>query len=478
MRQNPLVRRGAAPQSAKPVTLKRLLWGGGYVNREDRCETNFPAAATDTKQARHRKAMIEIKALPIKRVVSVQVPGSKSYTHRLLIAAALSDGTCRIGNPLRSDDTLLTLAALRCMGIAADEQPEAVIVRGAGGMLAPWAEPIDLGNSGTSMRLLSGLAILGRGDYCFTGSARMQERPMRALLDSLRLLGVEARSVRNNGCPPIVIPGGHPKNRRTVIDCGTSSQYLSALLLAAPCLAQGMEIEVSHGPVSQPYIDMTVDIMRLFGIEVQRDGYTRFQVPGGQAYRAGDHAVEPDASQAGYFWAAGAITGSRVKVQGITRASSQGDVALAEVFGRMGCRVEHEADGIAVTGGALSAIDVDMGHMPDMVPTLAVVAAFAQGTTVIRNVAHLRAKESDRLAAVSQELTKMGIRTETGADELRVTGGTPRGATIETYDDHRIAMCFAVAGLKAPGTRIMDEGCVRKSFPNYWEVFQTLYERK
>lgn len=422
--------------------------------------------------------MIAIEAQPIKRVVSVQVPGSKSYTHRLLIAAALSNGVCRIGNPLRSEDTLLTLAALRCMGIAADEPSGAVLIRGAGGVLAPWAEPIDLGNSGTSMRLLAGLAILGTGDYCFTGSARMQERPMAALLDSLRLLGIEARAVRGNGCPPIVIPGGHPGSRRTRIDCGTSSQYLSALLLAAPCLAHGLEIEVSNGPVSRPYIDMTVDIMRLFGIELTRDGYTHFEVPGGQVYRAGDHDVEPDASQAGYFWAAGAITGSRVKVLGIRRDSSQGDVALAEVFGQMGCRVEHESDGIAVTGGDLAAIDVDMGHMPDMVPTLAVVAAFARGTTVIRNVAHLRAKESDRLAAVSQELARMGIRTAVGADELRITGGIPRGAAIETYNDHRIAMCFAVAGLKAPGTQILDEGCVRKSFPNYWEVFQTLYERK
>jgi 3-phosphoshikimate 1-carboxyvinyltransferase len=421
--------------------------------------------------------MIEIQALPIKQVVSVQVPGSKSYTHRLLIAAALSDGTCRIANPLRSEDTLLTLAALGRMGIAADEQAVAVVVHGAGGRLAPWAEPIDLGNSGTSMRLLSGLAILGAGDYCFTGSARMQERPMGALLDSLRLLGIDARSVHGKGCPPIVIPGGQPRNRRTSIDCGTSSQYLSALLLAAPCLAQGMEIEVSKGPVSRPYIDMTVAIMRLFGIELERDGYTHFAVPGGQRYRAGDHAVEPDASQAGYFWAAGAITGSRVKVQGMSKASSQGDVALAEVFGQMGCRVDHEADGIAVTGGPLQAIDVDMGHMPDMVPTLAVVAAFARGTTVIRNVAHLRAKESDRLAAVSQELTKMGIQAEVGADELRITGGTPHGTAIETYNDHRIAMCFAVAGLKAPGTRILDEGCVKKSFPNYWEVFGTMYAK-
>ncbi|MFZ1985930.1 MAG: 3-phosphoshikimate 1-carboxyvinyltransferase [Desulfatitalea sp.] len=420
--------------------------------------------------------MIQIDTQPIKRVVSVQVPGSKSYTHRLLIAAALSDGTCHIGNPLRSDDTLLTLAALRRMGIAADEQPGAMVVRGSGGRLAACAEPIDLGNSGTSMRLLGGLAILGTGDYCFTGSARMQERPMQALLDSLRLFGIDARSQRGNGCPPIIIPGGHPASRRTTIDCGTSSQYLSALLLAAPCLAQGLEIEVSNGPVSRPYIDMTVDIMGLFGIAVRRNGYIHFDVPGGQIYRAGDHAVEPDASQAGYFWAAGAITGARVKVQGISPASSQGDVGLAAVFGRMGCRVEQDPDGIAVTGGAaLTAIDVDMGNMPDMVPTLAVVAAFAQGTTTLRNVAHLRAKESDRLAAVSQELAKMGITTQCGPDTLRVTGGRPHGATIETYNDHRIAMCFAVAGLKVPGIVITDEGCVKKSFPNYWEVFKGLY---
>jgi 3-phosphoshikimate 1-carboxyvinyltransferase len=424
------------------------------------------------------KQMIRIDTKPIQRAVTVQVPGSKSYTHRMLIAAALSDGTCRIAKPLRSDDTLLTLAALRRMGIAADEPPDAIVVHGANGRLAACAEPIDLGNSGTSMRLLSGLAILGTGEYCFTGSARMQERPMRALLDSLRQLGIAARSQRDNGCPPILIPGGHPRGRRTAIDCGTSSQYLSALLLAAPCLAQGMEIDVSNGPVSRPYIDMTVDIMRLFGIALEREGYAHFEVPGGQTYRAGDHAVEPDASQAGYFWAAGAITGSRVKVREITRASSQGDVALADVFGQMGCRVDHDPDGIAVTGGALKAIDVDMGHMPDMVPTLAVVAAFARGTTTIRNVAHLRAKESDRLAAVSQELAKMGIETECGADQLRITGGRPHGATIETYNDHRIAMCFAVAGLKVPGIVITDEGCVKKSFPNYWEVFQTLYERK
>lgn len=419
--------------------------------------------------------MITIETKPVKQTATVQVPGSKSYTHRLLIAASLSDGTCRISNPLRSDDTSLTLSALQCLGVQARDNTQTIEIQGTRGSFAPYADPIHLGNSGTSMRLLSGVAILGQNEYLFTGSPRMCERPMQALLDSLQQLGIDARSQNNNGCPPVIIPGANAVGTKTTIDCGTSSQYLSALLLAAPCLKHGLTVDVTQGPVSRPYIDMTVDIMNLFGIEVRQQGHTHFQVPGGQMYRAGNHAVESDASQAGYFWAAAAITGTQVKVQGVSAESRQGDVGLADVFGRMGCHVVHASDGITVTGGPLKAIDVDMGHMPDMVPTLAVVAAFAQGTTIIRNVAHLRAKESDRLAAVSQELAKMGIETHSTHDELRVVGGTPHGAEIETYDDHRIAMCFAVTGLKVPGVAIKDEACVNKSFPNFFEVFAQLY---
>ncbi len=419
--------------------------------------------------------MIEIQTKPVRPANTVQVPGSKSYTHRLLIAAALSNGSCRIANPLRSDDTGLTLSALQAMGVPAQDHGDVIIVDGIKGALKAYGDPIHLGNSGTSMRLLSGIAILGQGEYLFTGSSRMCERPMQALLDSLQQLGIDARSRNGNGCPPIIIPGGGSSGGGTALDCGTSSQYLSGLLLAAPCLEKGLVIDVTRGPVSRPYIDMTVDIMDLFGVQMHRQGYTRFEVPGGQAYQAGDHSVESDASQAGYFWAAAAITGSRVKVQGVTPDSRQGDVGLADVFGRMGCRVDHEPDGITVTGGPLMAVDVDMGNMPDMVPTLAVAAAFAEGTTIIRNVAHLRAKESDRLAAVSQELAKMGVETSSTHDELRIIGGKPHGAEIETYDDHRIAMCFAVAGLIVPGIKIKDETCVNKSFPNYWEVFGRLY---
>jgi 3-phosphoshikimate 1-carboxyvinyltransferase len=303
----------------------------------------------------------------------------------------------------------------------------------------------------------------------------MCERPMQALLDSLTHMGVNAYSQAGNGCPPVIINGGNCQGGHTTIDCGISSQYLSALLLTAPCLAQGLTIKVTKGPVSKPYIDMTVDIMNAFGVTLQQQGHTRFEVPGGQAYQAGDYTVESDASNAGYFWAAAAITGSRIKVKGLTRTSRQGDVGLVNILEQMGCRVDHEPDGITVTGGRLQAVTVDMGHMPDVVPTLAVVAAFAQGTSVIRNVAHLRAKECDRLAAVSQELAKMGIETKTSQDDLQVIGGTAHGAEIETYDDHRIAMSFAVAGLNVPGVKIIDPGCVAKSFPNYWEVLGGLY---
>lgn len=420
--------------------------------------------------------MKNIETKPVGTDVTVQVPGSKSFTHRTLIAAALSDGVCNVHNPLRSQDTLLTLAALEQMGIQVDDRMEHIIVHGGKGRFQPVSQAIDFHNSGTSMRLFGGLVVLGRGAYTLTGTRRMCERPMQALLDSLTQMGVSAHSQSNNGCPPVVIEGGRCKGGRTTIDCSVSSQYLSALLLIAPCLEKGLVIDVTQGPVSKPYIDMTIDIMNAFGIELKRDGHTRFEVPGGQTYQSGDYAVESDGSNAGYFWAAAAIAGNRVKVKGVTAASRQGDVGLADILGQMGCTVHHDPDGIAVSGGELKAVNVDMGHMPDVVPTLAVVAAFAQGTTKISNVAHLRAKECDRLAAVSNELAKMGITTRIHENELEIVGGKPKGAEIETYDDHRIAMSFAVAGLKVPGVKIIDPGCVAKSFPNYWDVFDHLYK--
>lgn len=405
----------------------------------------------------------------------IRVPGSKSYTHRMFIAAALADGTSVVRNPLRSQDTLLTLAALEKMGASVADDGSHIAIGGVNGRFKPVSEPIFLANSGTSMRLLTGVAALGQGHYRLTGSPRMYHRPIGHLLDALNRLGIDARSVDGNGCPPVAVVGGQARGGTTTVNCRVSSQFLSSLLLMAPCTSEGMVISVSHGPVSRPYIDMTVDILERFGVRLTRDGYHRFDIAGGQPYRAGDYTVAADASQAGYFWGAAAISGGSVTVEGVSVDSSQGDVGLVRVLERMGCRVDHGVDGVTVTGGKLRAVTVDMGDMPDMVPTLAVVAAFADGTTVIENVAHLKAKESDRLASTCAELKKMGITAVADSDRLQVTGGTPHGAEIHTYDDHRIAMGFAMAGLVVPGVRIMDPHCVDKSFPTFWEVWQGLY---
>ncbi len=420
--------------------------------------------------------MIEIKTQKIKNC-EIEVPGSKSYTHRILIAAALSDGVCNIINCLKSEDTLLTLNALKQLGVRIDEYEEKLVVHGTKGILASCNDPIYLANSGTSMRLLSGIAAIGNGVYTLTGTKRMAERPIQDLLDGLNQMGVEAFAVNANGCPPIKIKGGKIDGGHIALNCSISSQYLSSLLLMAPYTNKNLEITVTKGPVSKPYIDMTVDIMTKLGVKVTRSEYSSFNISGNQIYKADNYYVEPDCSQAGYFWAAAAITGAKIKVKGITKKSSQGDVGFADVLKEMGCKVFYENDGISVCGNnKLSAIEVDMSNMPDIVPTLAVVAAFAKGTTIIKNVAHLREKECDRLSSVATELLKMGIEANTTENGLVIKGGKPVGTEIDTYNDHRIAMSFAVAGLVVPGIKIKDEKCVEKSFPKFWNVFEGLYK--
>jgi 3-phosphoshikimate 1-carboxyvinyltransferase len=419
--------------------------------------------------------MLHIRPGPIEETL-VTLPGSKSYTHRALIAAALSNGWCRIGNCLDSEDTRCTMRALSVMGAQIEAQEAFFAVRGCGGSFREVTDPIDLENSGTSMRLLAALCALGEGSYILTGTERMKERPIHHLLSALEQIGVYAESVNGNGCPPVRIKGGRPEGGPVSIDCSISSQYLSALLLIAPLTVRGLDIYVERGPVSKPYIDMTIDVLARFGILLKRMAYESFSVPGGQHYDSGHYDIEPDASQAGYFWAAAAITGEKVGIRHLTPMSFQGDVRFATVLTRMGCRIEHTGEGLFVVGAPLTGIEVDMADMPDLVPTLAVVAAFAKGRTVIRNVGHLRAKESDRLAAVQKELTKMRVAARISGDDLIVEGGAPQGAVIETYNDHRMAMSFAVAGLRTPGTAISNEGCVAKSFPDFWEVFEQLYE--
>lgn len=406
---------------------------------------------------------------------TVAIPGSKSLTHRLLIAAALADGPGTVRNGLVAEDTLLTRMALQQLGVRITEMDSRQLrIHGLAGRFQNCADPIDLANSGTSMRLLIGVSALGQGVYTFTGTPRMCQRPVSSLLQALQQLKIDARAVNNDGCPPVEVHARPVTGGAVSIDCSISSQYLSSLLLMAPCTRQGLEISVAAGPVSKPYIDLTVAVLQTCGITLSQKGYEHFQVPGGQSYQPGDYTVEPDASNASYFWAAAAITGATVRVKDISLKSRQGDVRFVKVLESMGCRVKAEEDGIAVTGAPLRAIEVDMADMPDCVPTLAVVAAFAEGTTRICNVAHLRAKECDRLEAVATELNRMGIEAQAGSDTLTVTGGRPRPAAIHTYDDHRLAMSFAVAGLVTDGVTILDPGCVGKSFPTFWDVFLKL----
>ena len=404
----------------------------------------------------------------------VSVPGSKSFSHRFLMAAALSDGDCIIENCLISEDTLLTMDALRQMGVDFQVAGTRIQVKGKGGRFSASQKPIFLGNSGTSLRFVCALAALGEGLYTITGTERMQERPVQDLLDGLVKIRVPATSVKGNGCPPVTIQGGGRIGGVARLRCGKSSQYLSAMLFIAPCTQEGVEIQVTEGPVSKPYVDMTRYVMQQFGIQMDWTGYEKYSVPGGQTYRHGVHTVEPDCSQAGYFWAAAAITGGDVRVKGTHLNMRQGDINILPLLESMGCRVMQAADGVRVVGGRLSAIEADMSDIPDMVPTLAVVAAFARGKTRIKNVSHLKIKESNRIEAVVMELNKMGIAALATDDGLTVEGGSPHGAVIDTYNDHRIAMSFAVAGLAVPGVDIRNPGCVEKSFPNFWEVLGTL----
>jgi len=401
------------------------------------------------------------------------LPGSKSFTHRALVAAALAHGESLLTNALRAEDTELTAQTLAKLGAGLDWQGDTIKVRGAGGRWRPVAEPIFLGNSGTSMRFFTALAALGQGSYVLTGTERLCQRPLGELLQALTQLGVQAISEKGDGCPPVMVEGGL-SGGLAQISGAISSQYVSALLFIGPLAPAGLGIEITGELVSRPYVDLTLEVLGDFGISYYREGYRFFHTPGGQVYQPQDYPIEADASSASYFWAAAAVTGGKVTIANLRSDSCQGDAAFPGVLRRMGCAVWSSEDGLTVQGGELYGITVDMSTMPDLVPTLAVVAAFAQGETVITGAAHLRHKESDRLLAVAAELNKMGIAVRETDDGLIIPGGVPQGAIIDTYQDHRIAMSLAVAGLRTPGVVINDPGCVAKSFPDFWHYFDRL----
>ena len=406
---------------------------------------------------------------------TVRIPGSKSITHRALIAASLAKGESLLKNFLECEDTVYTAETLKKLGVDIFFEGETLHVVGTGGKFHPVTQrkELYLGNSGTSFRLLLSVVALGNGEFVMTGTPRMLTRPIGALVTALNRLDGDASCLEQNSCPPVLIKAHGIRGGRTQIAGNQSSQYLSSLLLSGPCTEQGVEIEVTGELVSSPYVDITVDVMEQFGIQVERDGFRYFKIPSGQAYKAREFTIQGDASSASYFWAAAAVTGGAVTTENIHPFNTrQGDMGFLEVLERMGCRVERQSDRVIVHGGRLSGIEANMGDMPDMVPSLAAVALFAEGKTHIRNVHHLRIKESDRLHAIALEWGKLGAQVEETDDGLIIHGGVNlAGAEVAPHNDHRIAMSLAVIGLKVPGVKIQDEDCVGKSFPRFWQLW-------
>ncbi|MFI5309201.1 MAG: 3-phosphoshikimate 1-carboxyvinyltransferase [Polyangiales bacterium] len=407
----------------------------------------------------------------------LRVPGSKSISNRALVVAALARGRSELEGVLDSEDIGAMVAALRALGAGIEPQGERLVVTGVDGRPCTPSTTLDAHASGTAARFLTAVMALTPGQSRLDGTARLRERPIGELVDALRQLSVDVVAESPGACPPVRCMGGAPFGGVATVDARRSSQYVSALLLIGPYAAHELVLRLHAGVlVSRPYVDVTLQVMREFGAEAGfSDAQTLHVVPG-RGYQARPYAIEPDASTAAYFFAAAAIAGGNVRVRGLSRTSGQADIAFLGLLERMGCRVESDADGVEVraSGAPLRAIDADMNAMPDAVLACAVTALFAQGTTRIRNVGNLRIKETDRLAALERELRKLGAQAHAGEDSLTITPGPLRGAEIDTYDDHRMAMAFALAGLRVPGVRIRDPRCVGKSWPGYFEALATL----
>ena len=409
--------------------------------------------------------------------LDIAVPGSKSLTNRALVVAALADGRSRLTGALVAEDTDVMKTGLTSLGFTVTDSGETVEVEGLAGRVRSSGAELDLRLSGTSIRFLTALAALGEGRFRLDGNARMRERPIGDLLQALNALGARARSATENLCPPVIVEAAGLTGGHAEIAGDRSSQFLSALLMVAPYARREVTIEVTGELQSKPFVDLTTALMNDFGIEVGREGYRRFTIPRG-TYEARDYRIEGDASAAGYFWAAAAVTGGRVRVTNIGRSARQGDKRLTEVLERMGCRVSATEEWTEVQGpeaGVLGGGVFDLNDIPDQAQTLAAISLFASAPVEIINVWNLRIKETDRLAALATELRKFGATVEEARDGLRIEPPrTPNAATVETYGDHRMAMAFAVAGLRLPGTVILDPGCVAKTYPGFFADFRRL----
>jgi 3-phosphoshikimate 1-carboxyvinyltransferase len=414
---------------------------------------------------------------PVDAVVSV--PGSKSLTNRALMVAGLARGKSRLSNVLHSDDTRYMMSHLRTLGVALQAFDDEVEIEGLGGHFQPVHASLFCGNAGTTVRFLTALCALVPGTQVVTGDPRMQARPIRDLVDALRGLGADIACV--DGCPPVTVRSASLPGGRVQVHAHLSSQYVSALLMVAPYAQQPVSLVVAGEMVSETYITLTCEVMAAFGVVAERPDRYHFRIPR-QHYQGRQFAIEGDATSAGYWWALAASTTSRVRVRNIQPASQQGDMELLPILERMGCTISRQ-EGVTVQGPERlqSPGVVDMNRLPDGVMTLAVLAALAEGETHIVNVPNLRVKESDRLAGLVTELRRVGIASEELADGIRIQGGRPHGADIETYADHRMAMSFAILGARVPGIRIGTPECVSKSYPTFFEelhAVHALYARR
>jgi 3-phosphoshikimate 1-carboxyvinyltransferase len=420
--------------------------------------------------------MKEIKS--IKGVdATVSAPGSKSYTQRALIIAALAEGSSVLHNPLIAEDTGYVIEALRSLGADIATGNGDIVISGTGGHLNNPGKEIYVGNNGTAMRLLTSVVALGTGSFTLTGSPRLCQRPLQPLLDALSSMGVDARSKGNNGYPPVIVHANGLRGGTVTFTDIESSQYISAMLICSPFAENDTAIELEGTIPSLPYVDITVDTMKAFGVEVITERPSRYVVKSTQQYQGTSYSIEGDCSSASYFFLAAALCKGRVRVQRINPQTLQGDINFLTIMEKLGCTIIKGKDWIEVVGSQLTPgeFTFDLGNMPDMVPTLAVLGAARPGKTIITNVPHLRIKESDRLAALATELGKIGVRAQEQADGLVIEGNKPHGTEIETYNDHRIAMSFAALGLATPGIRIQNAGCVDKSFPGFWDELEKLY---
>jgi 3-phosphoshikimate 1-carboxyvinyltransferase len=401
----------------------------------------------------------------------VTVPGSKSISNRAALLAALANGSSVLDGVGFGDDTRHMAAALGQLGVAveADERAARLSIDGCGGRWPTTTADLFVGNAGTAMRFLVAALCVGHGRYRIDGTARMRERPIEDLVAALRALGADVRCELPTGAPPVVVAARGLAGGAVEMSAEKSSQFLSAVLQVAPYAEHDVTVRPRGTVIALPYIDMTLAVMRQWGVDVERDGYREFVIRGGQRYRAQRYAIEPDASSAHYFWAAAALTGGRVRVEGIGCDSLQGDVRFVRLLEQMGATVREEGASITVSGpGELDGVDADLNACSDTVPTLAALAPFCRGPVRIRNVAHLRWQESDRLHAVATELARLGATVREQDDGLEIEPSCLRGAEVQTYDDHRIAMALALIGLKVPGVRILDPGCTAKTFPDYF----------